>query len=485
MTFTADLAPSASGAKMEADGPVPDTCRTEVHMLSIRTVLCPVDLSPASTRHVDVAAGIARAFGARLILHHNLVEVGIGSGVGWMWAPRHPGAEQDAEEQLRQLLVRVPDGTTAEMRITRGRVLNTVASVARSVGADLIVLTTHSRPSGQDDSVAERLLKRATLPIFAIHEQWHERHMPQFESDSTEPQAMLVPTDLTHGSQAAMRVAFDLARRFHFHVHLLHVLRRGSGARAAERARARVEAAVLSEAPHGPQIHVESGPPAQVIARVAREISAACIVMGERERSSLLHWFRTDTAQGVLHPAPCPIWYVPEFPLPASVPATDATAASASDGNAGEVTRVEQLTGVPHRLVEELRDTDFHYWPASHVYGVVDSLEDAEAALADLLVAGMPRSALHTWHGPLGKDSIDPSGERHGRAARIWRTLERATPERDLLDRYGAEVEQGHVCIGARCGSRETQQVVAALLARHRGHLITYFSMGAVEQLTA
>ena len=41
-------------------------------MLSIRTVLCPVDFSPVTARQVDVAADLARAFGARFVLHHNM-----------------------------------------------------------------------------------------------------------------------------------------------------------------------------------------------------------------------------------------------------------------------------------------------------------------------------------------------------------------------------------------------------------------------------
>lgn len=451
-------------------------------MLSIRTVLCPVDLSPASARHVDIAARLSRAFGARLILHHNLVEPGLGSGVGWMWAPGHPDAERGAQAKLAELVARVPEGTSTEIRFTHGPLLNTMMAIAQTVNADLIVMSTRGGTSSPDGSVTERVIKRGTRPVFAIHEAWNERRTPRFETDSSERQTVLVPTDLTSASQPAMEVAFDLSNRFRFALHLLHVLPTGSDVDAARRAREHLERVAGAHTATQPAIHVESGVPSQVIARIADAIAAACIVMGERERTSMRQWFRPDTSLSVLHPSACPVWYVPEFVLPDS--AQVAGVATSSESAAGRLDH-QQTDASAHHLVDQLRDTRFHYWPASHVYGIVDSLDEAEKALADLLIAGVPRRALHTWHGPLGKEVLDPSGENHGRTAQIWRTLEKAMPERHLLDRYGAEVESGHVCIGVRCGSRAGRDLVTALLEQHGGHLIAYFSLGAVEHLTA
>ena len=82
-------------------------------MLSIRTVLCPVDLSPASPRHVDIAASLCHAFGARLVLHHNLIEFGIGSGVRMDGRPAIRTLSGARAEQLAELITRVPSGTHA------------------------------------------------------------------------------------------------------------------------------------------------------------------------------------------------------------------------------------------------------------------------------------------------------------------------------------------------------------------------------------
>jgi hypothetical protein len=37
-------------------------------MIAIRTILCPVDFSPATPRQVDLAANLCLAFNARLVL---------------------------------------------------------------------------------------------------------------------------------------------------------------------------------------------------------------------------------------------------------------------------------------------------------------------------------------------------------------------------------------------------------------------------------
>src|SRR5262245_29275712 len=124
--------------------------RGEVGMLSIRTVLCPVDLSLATARQIEVAADICRAFGARLMLHHNFVELAIGSGVGWMWQADHSAFEREVEQQLRGLLPPETDGFAAEVRLTHGPVVHAVLEVGRSVAADLVVLSTRTAPAGLD-----------------------------------------------------------------------------------------------------------------------------------------------------------------------------------------------------------------------------------------------------------------------------------------------------------------------------------------------
>lgn len=451
-------------------------------MLSIRTVLCSVDFSAATVRQVDLAIEICRAFGAQLILHHNHVELAIGSGVGWMWAPGHGEFAPTAEQKLRDLVARVPAGTPAEMRLTYGSIADAVLEVGRAVDADLVVLSTRGATSDVDGSVTDRVLQSATLPIFAMHQAQHDHRTPRFAATATERQPLLVPTDLTPASQPAVDVAFDLARRFAFDVHLLHVLPRGTtDSAAAARARRMMAALAPPDLPRPLEEHIETGIPARAIARAAEQISAACIVMGEHARTPMRHWFRPDTAQGVLHPAPCPIWYVPRRVAAAAARSQTVRAAPAGDQEAPQAPRSSDS---PRRLVEELQAPSFHSWPSFYLYCVMDSTEAAELALVDLLAAGVTEDQLHTWRGPAGAAAIDPTGQRPGRMARLWRALEKATGERELLERYASEVESGHVGIGVQCGSGDGRRVLTEILRKHGGHLMSYFSVGSVERLS-
>ena len=429
-------------------------------MLSIRTVLCPVDFSASTARQVDLALDLCRAFGARLILQHNKVELAIGVGVGWMWEPSHTGPALTPEQKLEELLASVPAGTDAEMRLTRGPIVDAVVSVSRAVDADLVVLSVRGGDTDGDDSITDRLLESALLPIFAVHDALHEHRTPKFAAASESPQALLVPTDFTPASQPAVDVAFDLSRRFAFDVHLLHVLPKGA---AEDDARRRMTALVPADLPRPPHHHVVTGIPARAIARAADDVAAVCVVMGEHARTQTRHWFRSDTSRAVLHPSPCPIWYVPSG-APASTAPSPAPPPS-------------------RRLVEELQDTGFHYWPSSYLHAVVDSVEDAELVLGEMIAAGIPRDQLHTWYGPAGSAAIDPTGRNHGRMARLWRTLEKATPERDLLERYASEVEGGHVCLGIQIASPQAVRVLTDILKQHGGHLISYFTVGSVQHL--
>jgi hypothetical protein len=92
-------------------------------MIAIRSVVCPVDFSPATTRQVDLASDVCRAFGARLILHHNVSDLSVGAAVGWMWHADHEPVDPAAvDDRMRNLISSVPAGVEVEGCITRGAV---------------------------------------------------------------------------------------------------------------------------------------------------------------------------------------------------------------------------------------------------------------------------------------------------------------------------------------------------------------------------
>lgn len=284
-------------------------------MFTLRTVLCPVDFSAATPRQIDIAADLCKAFGARLIVHHNRHWLGTGASVGWMWKADHHGECQDSlESKLGECMSRVPKGVAAESLITEGPVSRAVRTVAEAIHADLVILTAHGSVADDHTSITESLLEDGDRAVLVLHEPIAEPRAPHFASASDERQIVVATTDLTAESVAAVNLAFDLARRIPIDLHLLHLLpdgARGPADPRDEEARRQMRALVPADLVDRVKLHVEHGDPAQGIARASERLDAACIVMGEHTRAPFKRWFSRDTSRAVLRQAHCPIWYVP------------------------------------------------------------------------------------------------------------------------------------------------------------------------------
>jgi nucleotide-binding universal stress UspA family protein len=239
-------------------------------MIALETVLCPVDFSPATPRQVDLAAEVCRAFGARLVLHHNRHSLGAVASVGWMWNADHHGDSQTAvEAKLQECLARVPSDVRAEPLMTEGPVSRAVLAAGEVVTADLVVLTAHGTMADDHASITHRVLE----------------------------------------------VGFDLARQLPIELHLLHVLPgghvwRGHHAGTDEEVLARLRALVPGDLTGRVKVDVEHGKAGHGIAAAAERLSAVCIVMGEHTGTAH-RWLGRDTPHVVLHEAHCPVWYVP------------------------------------------------------------------------------------------------------------------------------------------------------------------------------
>ena len=138
-------------------------------MIAIRTALCPVDFSAATARQVDLAADLCRAFGAQLVLHHNVPDVSAGAGVSWMWHADHPASvSPDAAGELDRLAARVPEDVPVETCVTHGAIAAAVMAVADAAEADVVVLSEHAGKSVDHESVIESLLERSSHAVLAL-----------------------------------------------------------------------------------------------------------------------------------------------------------------------------------------------------------------------------------------------------------------------------------------------------------------------------
>jgi len=286
-------------------------------MIAIRIVVCPVDFSAATDRQVKLAGDVCRAFGARLILHHNVTDVSVGAGVGWMWQAGHSSPRPiSVDSELRAIVRQLPQGIETETCITRGAVTEAVLAVSNAAEADLVVLSAHAGKTEDHASVIEYLLEYSSRAVLALHDPGEDAAAPRFvpgDDADAALQSVLVPVNLTGAAHPQLDLAFDLARVFPLRLRLLHVtaLHAYRDRPPAESLRFELQALVPADLADRTAIYIEAGDPVSVIGDAARHLEASCILMGEHTRVPVKRWFTHDTARAVLHQAHCPVWYVP------------------------------------------------------------------------------------------------------------------------------------------------------------------------------
>lgn len=304
-------------------------------MNGIRTILCSVDLTPVSHREVALAVELARAFGAKLVIQHNLPATGYGMAKAWEWKQNHPGADaqRPAEERMEELAATVPAGLEVETLITSGPLALGISGLAEEMSADLLILGCHGWSTEEHSSLTENLMRWCECPILALHDgdgkEWTLHLEPTAEGEQRPPLRFLVPTDFSPASKEAVRWAFWLGQKLSAEVHLLHVL--GVTPPAVQpvepvapvssapyyresvrgEARDRLEEMVPKDMADRVTLHIEPGRTEDVILQSAEELRPDLILMGEHARDLLHRFFTHDNAQGVLHRASCPVWFTP------------------------------------------------------------------------------------------------------------------------------------------------------------------------------
>jgi universal stress protein A len=139
-------------------------------MLPVRTILHPTDFSEHSRFAFQTACLLAHECGARLIILH-VVEPAVtisGATALPLIADELPVA--DADKHLHRLLPSDPD-LVVEYELEVGYPAETIVSVARERGVDLIVMGTHGRRGPGHllmGSVAEQVLREATCPVLTL-----------------------------------------------------------------------------------------------------------------------------------------------------------------------------------------------------------------------------------------------------------------------------------------------------------------------------
>lgn len=132
-----------------------------------RSLLVPVDLTPGSDRVLARLALLPLADEARVTLLHVVP--------GSVPARERPAAESDASKalavELRHLRKSLPRGVTAEAMVRVGAPAREIATCAKRVKAEIIVVGRGGGRALRDaflGSTAERIVRRAQLPVLVV-----------------------------------------------------------------------------------------------------------------------------------------------------------------------------------------------------------------------------------------------------------------------------------------------------------------------------
>jgi nucleotide-binding universal stress UspA family protein len=225
--------------------------------------------------------------------------------VGWMWHVARQKFESDhaVERKLEALKESIPGLNNVVFEITRGTTTQAVLDVSDQFDADLLVLSTHGVSTEDHTSITEQILNRGRSAVLVLHDADRER--VEFALEGSQP-VIVVPTDLSADANAAVAAGAMLARALSAQLHLVRLVPELPTSET-DRQRSEDEAFQVTRAfvPEDFVDHVvvdlERGIAIDGIVDAARRLSAACIVMGEQTR----------LAHGLLHRAPCPVFYVP------------------------------------------------------------------------------------------------------------------------------------------------------------------------------
>lgn len=295
-------------------------------MIAIKTILCPVDLSPVSQHAFAHAVALARWYGARIhVLHvYTVLIPATVPPFAFAGPVSGPAPEPDLRSIHEDLehLVAGPrsEGLDVELAVVDGIPAQRIGEHARALAADLIVMGTHGHSRMERfllGSVTERVMRTTASPLLTVPAPCADEPSARFTS-------ILCGVDFSEPSLAALRFAFSLAQESGGRITLLHVIdwpeegepmttrsfnvpeyRLERIRDAEERLPALVPAEVRDWCE--PVAIVRSGRPYRTILAMADEIGADLIVVGGHGHSALGRLFLGSTTNHVVRSARCPV----------------------------------------------------------------------------------------------------------------------------------------------------------------------------------
>jgi nucleotide-binding universal stress UspA family protein len=302
--------------------------------LQIKTLLVPLDLSPASLRTLQFSISLAERFGATIHVLH--VRPMLDS-----MALEHAGDltlnEADAIAFLQDRLAETQEKHDIKFspdncHVLSGRPFQEICRMARQIESDLIIMPSRGRNTLRRallGSTSERVLRCAPCPVLITRRKKLPPTMAKLRGKTPfQLCKILAPVDFSECSHAGTDYAAFLAQAVSAKLRFLHVVfpysefidLQGMNARmeplvAEEHAHARKEMKTWTEAKSLGKIPRESeirdGSPIEVICSEAALPDVDLVVIATHGRTGFRHALIGSVAEAVARYADCPVVVVP------------------------------------------------------------------------------------------------------------------------------------------------------------------------------
>ena len=313
----------AKGRSRKASKPSAKTGRSSPRRLGLKTILVPIDFSPASLYPIQWAKFISRRTKASI---HFVNVHDFGYPVPMALTPPVIGSEAEIKDHLHrdlQVLAISQDVLDASFQIRVGRAFDQICQVASKIQADLILLATHGRTGWERallGSTAERIIRHAPCPVLVARQPRSRRKA------ALKLEGIVVPVDFSDCSVQGLHYAVGLAQLFGAELTVLNVVQlhhdlppivvytHSELSRWAREVAQAHMADLVSTTDFGEvkyETAIKMGSPAQKICRYAQQTGADLIVTATHGRTGLRHVLMGSTAEQIVRYARSPVLVVP------------------------------------------------------------------------------------------------------------------------------------------------------------------------------
>jgi len=276
--------------------------------VSLDNVLYTTDFHQRSRAALPYALSIARKYGSKVYVAHVIALSPFPNAAPTgAWRAIEAQAIRESKEAAIELSPFF-GGITNEVLIRKGDIWKEISEIVEEKRIDLIVTGTHGR-SGVGKmimgSVAEKIFRQAPCPVLTIGPSIHGE--PDRFADL---HSILVPTDFTPESLAAVSYATSLAQMNQARLYLLYVAPADEVPEASLKEALRNLIPPETDLSFAPKVFVEAGVPSQTILDLSEELAVDLIVLGVKRpeifQGTSTHQTMATTGK-VVNGATCPV----------------------------------------------------------------------------------------------------------------------------------------------------------------------------------